>query len=126
GRPEAIFSQIEDVTGRREAEALLRTVDEPFARVFDDAPLGMTINSVVPGDDGRVLRANAAFCRMLRAPADAIAGVSPITYLHPDELEVGAADWEGLLSGRFATVTRDRRYVRVDGTTFVGRNIASV
>src|SRR5690606_29552498 len=76
--------------------------------------------------DGRVLRANAAFCRMLRAPADAIAGVSPITYLHPDELEVGDADWKGLLSGRFATVTRDRRYVRVDGTTFVGRNIASV
>ena len=126
GRPEAIFSQLEDVTDRREAEALLRTVDEPFARLFDDAPLGMTINSVVPGDDGRVLRVNAAFCRMLRAPAEAIVGVSPVTYLHPDELAAGAEDWEGLLSGRFATVARDRRYVRVDGTTFVGRNIASV
>lgn len=64
GRPEAIFSQLEDVSDRHEAEAVLRAVDEPFARLFDDAPLGMTINSVVPGDEGRVLRVNDAFCRM--------------------------------------------------------------
>jgi diguanylate cyclase (GGDEF)-like protein/PAS domain S-box-containing protein len=126
GQPEAIFSQLEDVTDRREAEALLRTVDEPFARLFDDAPVGMTINSVLPGDDGRVLRVNDAFCRMLRAPADAIVGALPATYLHPDEHAAGVEDWDGLLSGRFATVARDRRYVRADGTTFVGRNIASV
>ncbi len=126
GRPEAIFSQLEDVSDRHEAEAVLRAVDEPFARLFDDAPLGMTINSVVPGDEGRVLRVNDAFCRMLRAPADALVGIHPDRYLHPDEREQGLADWEGLMGGRFATVTRDRRYVRLDGTTLIGRNITSV
>lgn len=126
GRVEAVFTQIEDLTAHRQAEQLLRSSDERFARVFEDAPLGMTLNSARPREYGRVLRVNAAFCRIMRAPADELVGILPATYVHPDDIVAASDDWFGLLDGRLSAVSRDRRFVRPDGSVFLGRNIASL
>jgi diguanylate cyclase (GGDEF)-like protein/PAS domain S-box-containing protein len=126
GRPEAIFSQLEDVTAAKQAAELLRASDERFERVFEDAPVGMTLISTVLEDRGRLLRVNAAFCRLMRAEPEELVGRYPHELLHPDDVAIGREEWYAMLAGQMRTNTFDRRLVRSDGSIVVVRNSSSV
>ncbi len=126
GRPEAVFSQLEDITARKRAEGLLRASDERFERVFEDAPVGMTLNSPVVEERGRLLRVNAAFCRLMRAMPEELVGRYPAELLHPDDRDVGRVEWYAMLAGQMRTNSFDRRLVRADGSMVVVRNSSSV
>jgi diguanylate cyclase (GGDEF)-like protein/PAS domain S-box-containing protein len=126
GRPEAIFSQIEDVTARKHAERLLHASDERFERVFEDAPVGMTLNSPLVAEHGRILRANAAFGRILGVEPEALVGRLPHTLLHPDDVGLGRDEWYAMLAGQIRTFTFHRRHLRADGTLVVLRTSSSI
>ncbi|MBX9626509.1 MAG: PAS domain S-box protein, partial [Gemmataceae bacterium] len=63
-----------DITDQRRAEAALRAGEEEFRRLFEDSPIG--VYRTTP--DGRILRANPAFVRMLGYPSfEALAAHNP-------------------------------------------------
>ena len=61
GRPSMLFTQVQDITERKRAEAALRASEERFRGGFENSPIGMAL--VDP--DGRYLEVNATHARML-------------------------------------------------------------
>ncbi|HET6549498.1 MAG TPA: PAS domain S-box protein, partial [Solirubrobacter sp.] len=115
GRPQAIFGQVEDITDRHLAEQQLRESREAFSRAFEDAPFGMTLNSVAPDEGAQVLRANAAMCELLHRAPEQLVGMRPEDLIHPDDLGRGVPEWLRLLAGERDSVTNEHRLRRADG-----------
>jgi PAS domain S-box-containing protein len=87
---------------------------------FDTAPVAMSLIDV----DGRQITANAAFLELFGiAPAD-YDGLTAFQLTHPDDRERTGEYLGRLASGDETEVVVEKRYVRIDGSTFVGRLIA--
>ena len=86
GRPSMLFTQVQDITERKLAEAALRASEERFRGGFENSPIGMAL----AGLDGRLVEVNATFARMLGYddPAE-LAGQSFANIVHPDEVASG-------------------------------------
>src|SRR6266536_1744895 len=79
--------------------------------MFLDARIGMTLLAA----DGRCLRANPAFCRMLGYREEELLG-RPFTELaHPDERDAQLELLAGLRTGAVDGVETEKRYLARDG-----------
>jgi len=110
GRPSVLFSQAEDITERKHAEAALRASEERFRGGFANSPIGM----VLTGLDGRLVEVNATFARMLgfEDPAE-LTGRSVADIAHPDEVALGRETIERIVQE--GSYHGERRYIRSDG-----------
>ncbi len=70
-----------DVTSRRVAEDALRDSEEQFRRMFEDAPIGMTI--VCP--DGTLLAVNDALAATLGCTTDDLVGRRMLDFVHSED-----------------------------------------
>ena len=111
GRPSMLFTQVQDITERKLAEAALRASEERFRRGFENSPIGMALT----GLDGRLVEVNATFARMLGYddPAE-LAGQSFANIVHPDELASGRETIKRIIEK--GSYHGERRYIRRDGT----------
>jgi diguanylate cyclase (GGDEF)-like protein/PAS domain S-box-containing protein len=126
GRPEALFIQVADVTVERQTAQRLRLADERFERVFEAAPVGMSLHSADPAQHGRVLRANQALCEILQRPASELVDLPAGDYMHPDDVAPAREAWHQLLTGCATSTTSEFRYIRGDGATIVGHEVSSL
>jgi diguanylate cyclase (GGDEF)-like protein/PAS domain S-box-containing protein len=126
GVTEAVFVQINDLSATRQAEEQLRLADERFERVFQAAPVGMSLHSADPSQHGRVLRVNPAFCAILKRPAHELVDLPAGDYMYPDDVPAAREDWHRLLSGTADSTISDFRYVRGDGVAIVGHEVSSL
>jgi two-component system, cell cycle sensor histidine kinase and response regulator CckA len=116
GTPEFAVLTLHDVTARRRAEAAARAGERRLAAMFEATTAGV----VEVSPDARVLRANAAFGRMVGYRLDELVG-QPVTELvFPEDRAAVLAQYERLASGSGA-VEADRRYRRKDGATVWAR-----
>jgi len=83
---------------------------DALERAFDDAPLGMSLMSL----DGRILRANAAFCRILSVAAGDIVGEFYAELLAEDP-EPHRRAIARLISGSLGAYEREARHRTGDG-----------
>ncbi|MGH9014928.1 MAG: PAS domain S-box protein, partial [Acidimicrobiia bacterium] len=81
GRVIASRSVALDVTSRRAAEDALRDREEQFRRMFEDAPIGMSM--VCP--DGTLLAANDALANTLGYTASDLIGRRMLDFVHADD-----------------------------------------
>lgn len=101
-----------DVTERRSIEASLHDAEARFARVFESSPVGITIADV----DGRILRVNAAYQRMLGYSAAEVLTktifdlTDPAARLRTREL------FDGLVAGTIDEYRIDKQLQRADGS----------
>ena len=111
GRPSMLFTQVQDITERKLAEAALRVSEERFRGGFENSPIGMALT----GLDGRLVEVNATFARMLGYddPAE-LAGQSFANIVHPDEVALGQETIKRIMEQ--GSYHGERRYVRRDGT----------
>jgi len=111
GRPSVLFSQVEDITERKLAEAALRASEERFRGGFENSPIGMALT----GLDGRLVEVNGTFARMLgfENPAE-LAGQSFANIVHPDELALGQKTIKQIVEQ--GSYHGERRYIHRDGT----------
>jgi len=98
----------------RERERLaadLRRSEERFAATFEQAAVGVA--HVSP--DGRFLRVNQRFCRMLGYAREELEGRRFQELTHPDDLKEQLRLLETLKSGEVTSAAMDKRYIRRDG-----------
>jgi PAS domain S-box-containing protein len=108
---EVFLAIAEDITSRKRSEAALRASEERFARAFEFAPMGMAIVAT----DGRWLKVNQAFCRLLGYSRAQLTGMKFSDVTHPD----GRADDDEILRRLLARESRyfhtEKRYLHKDG-----------
>lgn len=85
----------------------LRTSEESFRQAFEDAPSGMAMIGVHPGQELMLLRVNAALCEMLGYPEQELQRWCLGDLAHPED--------RGLLPAGDQTSSVDVRLLRHDG-----------
>jgi diguanylate cyclase (GGDEF)-like protein/PAS domain S-box-containing protein len=82
-----------------------------FDFAFEHAPIGVALVDM----EGRILRGNAAFARMLGRPTDNVRGVHFKDFTHPDDLETDLTFFREVLEGSRDGYTIEKRYVQPGG-----------
>jgi PAS domain S-box-containing protein len=112
GNVTGVIEHVRDITERMRAEEELRESEERFRATFEQAAVGMTQVDL----EGRFLRVNQKFSDITGYTIDELAGLSvgDITYAPDFPEEQGLIN--KLFTGEISTFSREKRYVRKDGS----------
>ncbi|MCA9604603.1 MAG: PAS domain S-box protein [Myxococcales bacterium] len=122
GPPERYLAVRYDVTELvRTAEALFES-ERRLRGILDNAAVGVA----VVGLDDRFVEASAALRRMLRCDEKTIENHPFTDFSQPSEEGLDRQLFHELVEGRRDHYQIDRRYVRCDGTTFLGHTTVSL
>ena len=84
-----------------------------FRVIFEQAPLGVAL---VDSQSGLLLEANQHLADIIGVSAEDLIGIDPLGFTHPDDHAASQTHIAALKSGRLASHTFTKRYVRPDGT----------
>ncbi len=102
-----IFVMFDDITERKRTEQALRDSEERFRTIFEKGPIGMaTVNH-----DGRFLRVNSAFSRMLGYSEEELTKLSYKDVTHPDHIEADMKKVGELIKGEIQIYNTEKRYI---------------
>jgi two-component system cell cycle sensor histidine kinase/response regulator CckA len=112
---------VEDITEQRNQQQALEASEQRFRGFFETAPMGMAILV-----DGKMVRANPAFCAMMQAEQHELIGKGMGDLTHPDDLEASERALPDLIEGRIPVLEIEKRYLRSDGSAFWARTTATL
>jgi PAS domain S-box-containing protein/putative nucleotidyltransferase with HDIG domain len=110
GRVVKRYGANQDITDRKEMAKSLQESGEQFEKLFMESPLGM----VMVGADGRFIRANTAFCRMLDYTEQELTSLHFKDITHPDHIAQDVSQANDLAGGKTALYQTDKQYIRKD------------
>lgn len=93
------------------------TTDDPETRLalfdfaFENAPIGIALVDL----EGRIIRGNAFFAKLLTLPIDKVLGMHFADFTHPDDIEADLILFRQVLQGRRDGYTIEKRYLRPFG-----------
>ena len=102
-----------DLTERRKSEKALRASKEQFKALFDQAAVGV---AQADATTGRFVRVNQRFCDIAGRSREELEELTFAAISHPDEAERDQERMRRLRAGLIRESTREKRYVRKDGT----------
>jgi diguanylate cyclase (GGDEF)-like protein/PAS domain S-box-containing protein len=106
----------EEVRGETEqAYQRARESEERFKSAFENAPIGMALASVAPGELGRYLQVNAAMAELTGYSREELLTLSGPDITHPDDVAAGVEVTRQMVRGEVETATLDKRYMHADG-----------
>ena len=108
-----VFSDISEL---RRTELALAESEERYRTIFEQAPIGIVHCAL----DGRFLKVNERFARIVGYPREELLRMDFKSITFPDDLPADLADIKNLLSGVSRQFSKDKRYVRKDGTVIWG------
>lgn len=91
------------------------TATELFEVFFEQEAMGMALRAVDP-NNSLWLRVNQKFCDMLGYTREELLQLTSVDISMPDERHLAVKYNEQLLRGDFRSYSRDKRYLRKDGT----------
>ncbi|MDD1769749.1 MAG: PAS domain S-box protein [Methanomassiliicoccales archaeon] len=106
----------------RRSEQALKESEERFRIAFEHAPNGMCITTT----DGKLIRANESFARMLGRSIEEMPRLDFDALTHPDDLDQTNEYTRALLPGEQEVYRFEKRYSRKDGTVVWGDVSASL
>ncbi len=106
-----------DITEHRRAEQAIHESEERFRGTFEQAAVGM----VHTGLDGSFLRVNQRFCDFLGYGSQELLGKKFAEVTHPEDLSTDLAQLSRLMSGEIEVHSRQKRYLRQDGSIVWGK-----
>jgi diguanylate cyclase (GGDEF)-like protein/PAS domain S-box-containing protein len=116
-------ANLRDITDRKSSEAALAEAQAAFRHAFDDAPIGIGLVDV----EGRILRVNRSFARMLQRTREELLGMSVVDLTHPDDRASSQAERDRLVRGDSESYRVEKRYLRADGSViWVSLNVSMV
>jgi PAS domain S-box-containing protein len=104
GTPRHFIAQLQDISERRRSQMLL----DLFFHASPDL-------LCIAGADGRFLRVNPAWTKALGWSAEELTSRPFADFVHPDDLEVTAEEYDGLLGEQGSSVEFENRYRTVSG-----------
>ncbi|EKJ94782.1 PAS/PAC sensor hybrid histidine kinase [Bradyrhizobium lupini HPC(L)] len=93
------------------------TSDDPETRLalfdfaFENAPIGIALVDT----EGRIIRGNSAFAKLLSVPVEKVLGSHFRDFTHPDDIEADVILFEQVLRGARDGYTIEKRYLRPYG-----------
>jgi len=117
GRP-CIIGVLQDITTQKQTELALRESEQAhrdrealFRATFDSAIVGVCLTST----EGRYLRVNPAFCKMLGYSAEELSALTFNDITHPADRQAGSEFLARALAGGADQRETDKRYLHRDG-----------
>jgi diguanylate cyclase (GGDEF)-like protein/PAS domain S-box-containing protein len=111
----------EDVRAEtRDAYRQARESEERFKSAFENAPIGMVLLSIDPGQSGRFLQVNRAMCEMAGRSEEELLARSLQDLVHSDEVERTRMLLERLAESESGALQAENRYVCADGRVVHG------
>jgi len=101
-----------DITSQVRAAQEIREREERFRATFDQAAVGIAHLSF----EGQWLRINARYCEIVGYTESELRKLSFRDITHPDDLSDDLDDRSGLIAGTNDAYTREKRYIRKDGS----------
>ncbi|WP_374263567.1 PAS domain S-box protein [Zoogloea sp.] len=100
---------------RQEVAALQarQAAEARFRVIFEQAPLGVVL---VGAHDGRIIEGNRRFADIIGRAPEALPGLDPADFTHPDDRAASLAQTARLRSGELNGYCLDKRYLRPDGS----------
>ena len=93
---------------QQKIEEVLRNSEEQFRRVFDQAPIGMTLTSL----DNRYIRVNRTFFEMLGYTESELMELTFTEITHRDDLEQEIPSLEEVRKGKIDSFKLEKRYLK--------------
>jgi diguanylate cyclase (GGDEF)-like protein/PAS domain S-box-containing protein len=106
-----VSAAIRDVTERKRAIDELAAAEALFRSAFDGSPIGKALTSA----DGRIERANVAFCDLVGYSAEDLQGLSFSALVHPDHLAGDETALQSLVRGERLQHKAETRWVHASG-----------
>ena len=104
-----------DVSEQLAAERELRRSRHEFALTFENAPVGLALQSARPSDRGRYIRVNDALCQITGFSREELLARSFVELTHPEDRTADADAAIELAAGRLDRYRNDKRYIHRDG-----------
>lgn len=118
----AIAAVNEEIQQRKHAEEDLRASEARFASVFNQAAVGIGLQST----EGVWLQANERICTIFGRSAEDMVGRSFADLTHPDDLEKSRAAIASMAEGDADRVVVEKRYVHRDGSVVWANSYVSI
>jgi PAS domain S-box-containing protein len=112
GKPVLLATVLSDLTARKRAEEAVRESEARLRAAFDQAAVGMALRNL----QGQWLRVNQTFCDMLGYTEAEFLKLSVPDITPPDERRDSADVDRRIRGGEISTYTREKRYLRKDGS----------
>ncbi|WP_436533221.1 PAS domain S-box protein [Actinoplanes sp. HUAS TT8] len=106
-----------DITDARAVQEALRRSEEQSRVAFDASPLGM----VIADDNGRFVRVNPAFARMIDLPVEDLLGRDYRDFTHPEDLAASRREVARIVQDQQVVGELEKRFLRDDGTVVWAR-----
>ena len=121
GRP-AIHTTCIDISQRKQIEEALRTSEERFRTLFEQAAVGVAL---LETKNGRYVRVNQRYCDLLGYSMEEMLNLHFQDITHPDDLQLSMQNNDALLAGKIREFSMEKRYLRKDGQVVWGKLSAS-
>lgn len=104
--PDELVATVRALLRLGHSEEQVRIAAQHWALIFDNAVVGMVTHDL----EGRILQANAAFCRMVGRGAEALHRLSSLELIHPDDRSGRARSLHDAVAGGAWAGYADVRY----------------
>ncbi|MBM4404068.1 MAG: PAS domain S-box protein, partial [Candidatus Cloacimonetes bacterium] len=111
GTPQSIVNVVTDISQRKAMEEALVESESRFRSAYENAPIGMELLAL----NGRIMRANKAFCDLIGYEESELNRMSFYDVTHPDDVSKNTQIVEDMIANRSDTVRFEKRYIRKDG-----------
>src|SRR5271157_2392944 len=122
GKPVRFVGSCVDITDRKRAEQALRESEERFRGTFENAAVGIALCDI----EGHFLRVNQRFCGIVGSTHEELVGKNYKDITHPDDLLSDPERIDLLMRGDLPGYSREKRYIRKDGSLVWAALSASV
>jgi diguanylate cyclase (GGDEF)-like protein/PAS domain S-box-containing protein len=107
----------------RETQHRLRTSEQNFRSLFENSPVGMV---AIDPQNGRILQVNHIALKMIGYSAEEILTKTVADVTPPEDMADSKQRYEQLAKGLVDHLYYERRYIRKDGSSFLGYSSISI
>lgn len=118
----ATMGTVKDITERRQIEEALRESEARFRAIFEQSTIGMVRVDL----SGRPVETNSVFRQMLGYSSEELRKMVFTDFTHPDDAGLDVELFRELASGIREKFQMKKRYIRKDGSIFMGRFTVSL
>lgn len=108
-----LFGVIRDITERKQMDDAIRESEEFFRIVFEESVISM----IITAPDGKLIKVNKAFAKMLGYTIDEIEQRNFTEFTHPDDVEKSTEIIRSILANEKKSGQIEKRYIHKDGSS---------